>query len=68
MISTLKVKGMSCQHCVMSVTKVLSQLDGITNVKVNLAKGEVQFENKKGIAAERIKAAIDQAGYQAVES
>jgi copper chaperone len=41
MASILKVKGMSCQHCVMSVTKALGQLEGIKNVQVDLAKGEV---------------------------
>ena len=29
MVSVLKVKGMSCQHCVMSVKKALNQLDGV---------------------------------------
>ena len=43
MASVLKVKGMSCQHCVMSVTKALGKLEGIQNVKVDLPKGEVQF-------------------------
>src|SRR4030042_2365345 len=33
MATLLKVKGMSCQHCVMSVTKALSQLEGIQDVK-----------------------------------
>ena len=42
MVSLLKVKGMSCQHCVMSITKALSQLEGIKNVQVDLAKGEVR--------------------------
>jgi len=40
--STLKVKGMSCQHCVMSVKKALDQLDGVQNVEVDLKKGEVR--------------------------
>jgi copper chaperone CopZ len=44
--SVLKVKGMSCQHCVMSVTKALNQLDGIKNVQIDLAKGEVRFDNQ----------------------
>ena len=39
MVSVLKVKGMSCQHCVMSVRKALGQLEGIKNVQVDLAKG-----------------------------
>jgi copper chaperone len=65
--TTLKVKGMSCQHCVMSVTKALNQLDGVKNVQVDLAKGEVQFDNTKSITSDRIQKAITDAGYQVVE-
>ena len=64
--SVLKVKGMSCQHCVMSVTKALSQLDGIKNVQIDLAKGEVRFDNSKSLASDRIQKAITDAGYQVV--
>jgi len=64
--SFLKVKGMSCQHCVMSVTKALSQLEGIQNVQIDLAKGEVRFENTKSVTSERIEKAIEEAGYQVV--
>jgi copper ion binding protein len=65
-MTTLKVKGMSCQHCVMSVTKALGQLEGIKNVQVDLAKGEVRFENAKEIASSRIEKAISDAGYEVV--
>jgi copper chaperone len=64
--SVLKVKGMSCQHCVMSVTKALSQLDGIKNVQVDLAEGEVRFDNTKSITSDQIQKAIEDAGYQVV--
>jgi copper chaperone len=67
MASTLKVKGMSCQHCVMSVTKALSQLDGVKNVQVDLAKGEVRFDNTKEVASSRIAKAIEEAGYEVVQ-
>ena len=66
MASVLKVKGMSCQHCVMSVKKTLNQLDGIQNVEIDLQKGEVRFDNTKAIAADRIAKAITDAGYEAV--
>jgi copper chaperone len=66
MVSILKVKGMSCQHCVMSVTKALSQLDGIKNVQVDLAKGEVQFDNTKNTASDRVHKAITDAGYEVI--
>ena len=66
--SVLKVKGMSCQHCVMSITKALSQLDGIKNVQVDLAKGEVRFENTKEVAPNWIEKAIMDAGYEVVSA
>jgi copper chaperone len=66
MASVLKVKGMSCQHCVMSVTKALGQLEGIKNVQVDLAKGEVRFDNSKEIASNRITKAIEDAGYEVI--
>ncbi len=68
MSTTVKVKGMSCQHCVMSVTKGLTQLDGIKNVQVDLAKGEVRFDNIKEVASSRIQKAIEEAGYEVVPS
>jgi len=66
MDSVLKVKGMSCQHCVMSVTKALNQLDGIKNIQIDLAKGEVRFDNTKSVASDRIRNAIIDAGYEVV--
>lgn len=60
----LKVKGMSCQHCVMAVTKTLQQLDGIENIQVDLEKGEVQFKNTKAIPPDQVVKAITEAGYE----
>jgi copper chaperone len=68
MASTIKVKGMSCQHCVMSVTKALSQFEGVKNVQVDLAKGEVRFDNTKEVAPGRIEKAISDAGYEVIQA
>ena len=68
MASVLKVKGMSCQHCVMAVTKALNQLDGVKNVQVDLAKGEVRFDNTKQVASNQIEKVISDAGYEVVQS
>ncbi len=67
MLSVLRVKGMSCQHCVMSVTKALSQLEGIQSIQVDLQKGEVRFDNTKAIASNRIEKAIQDAGYEVIQ-
>jgi copper chaperone len=68
MPSTIQVKGMSCQHCVMSVTKALGQLEGIKNVQVDLARGEVRFDNPKEIPSNRIEKAISDAGYEVIHA
>jgi copper chaperone len=68
MVSVLKVKGMSCQHCVMSVTKALNQLEGVKDVQVDLAKGEVRFENTKQVASDRIEKTIVDAGYEVIHA
>ncbi len=65
-MNKLAVKGMSCQHCVMAVTKALNQLDGIQNVQVDLEKGEVRYDNIKGVANEVIVKAITDAGYEVI--
>jgi copper chaperone CopZ len=39
-MATIKIKGMSCNHCVMAIIKTLSAIDGISDAKVDLKKGE----------------------------
>ena len=34
---TLKLEGMTCGHCVASVTKELQKIDGVSDVSVDLA-------------------------------
>lgn len=59
----IKVKGMSCQHCVQSVTKALESVDGLKNVQVSLDKGEAAYEEEKPVAFETVKKAVQDAGY-----
>jgi copper chaperone len=68
MATVMKVKGMSCQHCVMSVKKALGQLEGVQNVNVDLQKGEVSFNNSEGVAQEKIEKAVTDAGYEVTQS
>lgn len=66
-MKSIKIKGMSCQHCVMAVTKALSSLDGIKNVKVDLKSGVATYEETKTVAPKVISAAVKKAGYDVVE-
>lgn len=62
-MKTIKIKGMSCNHCVMAVTKVLEGVDGIKNVKVDLKKGEATFDESGPVDMQIVKERIQKAGY-----
>lgn len=66
MQTIIKVKGMSCQHCVASVTKALSEIEGITDVQVDLDKGEATFSEQSPVAEQSIKDAITKIGFEVV--
>ena len=38
----LLVKGMSCDHCVMTVKRLASSVEGVSDVQVDLESGKVQ--------------------------
>ena len=61
---TIKVKGMSCQHCVKAVAKALNEIDGVENVKVDLSRGEASFEETKPVDSAVLKECIEKAGYE----
>jgi copper chaperone len=65
-MATIKIKGMSCNHCVMAVTKALNDIEGIKNVKVDLAKGEADFDEVKTPDMDLVRKAIKKAGYEVV--
>jgi len=66
MSTTIKVKGMSCQHCVASVTKALSEIAGIFDVQVSLEKGEATFTENSPVPEQTIKDAITKIGFEVV--
>jgi len=63
-MTTIKIKGMTCQHCVMAATKALSALDGVKDVKVDLKTGMATYEEVKAVDPEIVVAAIKKAGYE----
>lgn len=61
-MTTVKIAGMSCNHCVMGVKKALAAIPGIENLEVKI--GEARFEGNADIEA--VKAAIEDEGYQVI--
>jgi copper chaperone len=66
LIAKIKIKGMSCNHCVMAVTKALNDIEGIKNVNVDLAKGEADYDEVKTPDMDIVRKAIKKAGYEVV--
>lgn len=61
---TLKVAGMSCNHCVKAVEGSVGALNGVDNVKVDLQSGSVNVNyNPELVTLEQIKETIDDQGY-----
>jgi copper chaperone CopZ len=65
MTSTYVVAGMTCAHCVRSVTEEVSEVPGVTVVEVDLAGGRVTVQGDVDDAA--VRAAVAEAGYQVVD-
>ncbi len=63
MNTTLEIRGMSCNHCVMAVAKALGKIDGISDVNVDLAKGEATFDRTESVDMAYVKKQIEQEGY-----
>lgn len=63
---TYTVSGMTCDHCVRAVTDELSRVEGIEDVAVNLASGEVTVTSDAPLDDATVRAAVDEAGYQVV--
>ena len=65
-MTTVKIKGMSCQHCVMAVTKALKEIEGVRDVSVDLGKAEANFNESSPVDKELVKERIKKAGYEVV--
>lgn len=57
------VGGMTCEHCVASVTEELEELAGVTGVEVDLATGLVRIASDRPLAGGEVRLAVEEAGY-----
>lgn len=61
--SVYRVAGMTCDHCVTSVTDELSGLDTVTDVAVNLETGAVTIASADELSLPRVAAALALTGH-----
>jgi copper chaperone len=63
---TYTVSGMTCEHCVRSVTEEITEIDGVTDVAVDLPSGAVAVTSDHPLDPARVRAAVEEAGYALV--
>ena len=62
--ATYTVTGMTCAHCVASVTEELAALPDVTDVDVRLPSGTVTVHSRRALSTAEVAAAVTEAGYQ----
>jgi copper ion binding protein len=62
--TTYAVAGMSCGHCVATLTRVIGELDGVTGVDVQLDTGRVTVTATAGPDDTALAEVVDEAGYE----
>ena len=61
------VTGMTCEHCVTAVSGEVGKVSGVESVEVDLASGRISVTGD-GFADEQVRAAVDEAGYELVDT
>jgi copper chaperone len=62
---TLKIEGMTCGHCVMTVKQFLSVLPSVKVLDVKIGSASVEYDEHQ-VAREKLAEALDVAGYTLV--
>ncbi len=60
---TLRIEGMSCQHCVMRVKKAVGLLPGVSDSQVEIGTAIITYDDLR-IRKEDLKKAVEEAGYR----
>jgi copper ion binding protein len=63
-VETYTVTGMTCGHCVASVTEEISEIAGVESVDVVLDSGAVTVTSSQPLDQQAVRAAVEEAGYQ----
>lgn len=65
---TYQVQGMTCGHCVNSVSAEVGALPGVENVQVDLDAGRVTVTSQRPLDITSVRNAVDEAGYDLVSA
>ena len=61
----IKIEGMTCQHCVQTITEALKKFSGLNSINVNLDKKEVDVKfDENETSLQEITGKIVEAGFE----
>ena len=63
---TMKIEGMTCEHCVANVTRILNQIDGVS-AEVKLSAGTAVVSCDREISEDVLREAVEGIGYEVME-
>jgi len=64
MKTTLKIEGMSCEHCAAHVKEALEAVEGVRSAKVSLKDKAAEVDHWDAVPIESLKAAVVDEGYE----
>lgn len=65
--TTLNIKGMTCNHCKSAVQNALTELDGVSEVNVDVEKGKADVSyNSSKVSVSDMNEAVEEQGYDVV--
>ncbi|MBP8625347.1 MAG: heavy-metal-associated domain-containing protein [Syntrophorhabdaceae bacterium] len=64
--ATIKIGGMSCQHCVASVGKAITSVNGVQKVDISIGNAYIEYDESKA-RLDEIEAAIEKEGYKVIK-
>jgi copper chaperone CopZ len=64
--ATFTVSGMTCEHCVASVSDEVLEIAGVTVVDVDLPAGRLTITSDQPLPEDAVASAVDEAGYLVV--
>ncbi len=62
---TVRINGMKCQHCVGSTKQALEALEGVSNVNIDLDRGEATFDGE--VDMKTVREAVAAIGFEVVD-
>ena len=62
--ATYTVSGMTCEHCVASVSDEVLEIAGVTGVDVDLPTGRLTITSDQPLSEDVVASAVNEAGYR----